>query len=386
MITPMQGYIADHRYLLDVIRQQVGLADPVSINLGELELPLLEHATPGEFVPVGGVLVRDWNPKNHRRESGTSLGMRVYQIEGIRFVHVDFLYHPQRNCTGLYFTAVAAADYRCLYRIALRCHRELEKPRTLPPVLNAEQRQSLWQNTIGFLETANLQRYQAYGARAKRGVLLMGAPGNGKTMACRWIMQECQQRGWEWNQVTPDAYRQARQNNCVDDLFCVDKRGVIFFDDMDLALRDRETVHESDDQAVFLGALDGITVNEGVVFVFTSNCAPELIDRAFKRPGRLDLVLHFEPPGAELRQQLIQRWHADIRRHLDVAKVVSSTNGCSFAEIEELKTLLVMQHLHGGVWDWNAAMEQFAINRRELKTEPQRRVGFQPIDSRLPIY
>src|SRR5207237_7917150 len=106
--------------------------------------------------------------------------------------------------------------------------------------------------------------------------------------------------------VTPDSYRQARAGDCVKQLFSVERRGIIFFDDMDLALRDRERVHESEDQAVFLSALDGITVNEGVVFVFTSNCAPELIDRAFKRQGRFDLVLHFKYPDAGLRRSLIE--------------------------------------------------------------------------------
>jgi len=38
-------------------------------------------------------------------------------------------------------------------------------------------------------------------------------------------------------------------------------------------------------------------VHEGIVFVFTTNCALDLIDRAFKRPGRIDLVLHFKAPG-----------------------------------------------------------------------------------------
>ena len=76
--------------------------------------------------------------------------------------------------------------------------------------------------------------------------------------------------------------------------------------------------HETEDQAVFLSAMDGITVNEGVVFVFTTNCSLDLIDRAFKRPGRLDLVLHFKAPDAELRRQLIERWHADIRGNLDI--------------------------------------------------------------------
>src|ERR671932_449330 len=114
---------------------------------------------------------------------------------------------------------------------------------------------------------------------------------------------------------------------------------------MDLALRDRETVHEIEDQAVFLSAMDGITVNEGVVFVFTTNCSLGLIDRAFKRPGRLDLVLHFKMPDAALRRRLMERWHADIRRGLDLDRAVATTEGYSFAEVEELKNLLVMRFM-----------------------------------------
>src|SRR5258708_40243130 len=102
---------------------------------------------------------------------------------------------------------------------------------------------------------------------------------------------------------------------------------------MDVALRDRNTVRETDDQAVFLSALDGIAGNEGVVFVFTTNCSLDLIDPAFKRPGRLDLVLHFKPPDPELRRRLVDGWHADIRDHLDVDEVIATTEGYSFAEV-----------------------------------------------------
>src|SRR4029077_11198698 len=102
----------------------------------------------------------------------------------------------------------------------------------------------------------------------KRGVLLTGAPGNGKTMACRWVWEECRRRGWEGRLVTPDAYRQARSSDSIEQLFSVDRCGILFFDDMDLALRDRETVHETEDQAVFLSALDGINVHEGGAFWF----------------------------------------------------------------------------------------------------------------------
>src|SRR5262249_56046795 len=94
--------------------------------------------------------------------------------------------------------------------------------------------------------------------------------------------------------------------------FRVERRGIVFFDDMDIALRDRDTVKETDDQAVFLGALDGLTVNEGVVHVFTTNCSLGLIHPAFQRPGSIDLVLHFHAPHADLRRRLMARWHPDI--------------------------------------------------------------------------
>jgi cell division protease FtsH len=206
-----------------------------------------------------------------------------------------------------------------------------------------------------------LRRIKEYGGRAKRGVLLTGAPGNGKTMACRWIWEECRRRHWEWRLVTPDAYRQARgacnAQEAVRELFAVDRRGIVFFDDMDLALRDRETVHETEDQAVFLSALDGISINEGVVYVFTTNCDLDLIDRAFKRPGRLDLVLHFRAPDAALRRRLVERWHEDIKKRINLDHAVAATDGYSVAEVEELKNLLILRFMESNQWDWAWAMK-----------------------------
>lgn len=384
MPSPLQHYTAEHRRLLEAVRSEAGMTDPVAIDLDEFETPLLKAARKGALLPIDEVLVRDWDPENRRGGPGVQLGIRLYEIEGVRFVRVRFPYHDRRNWNGLDFYAVDRKDYRRLYRIALRCRRDQE-PEGESPVLPAEQAQQLWQNTIDYLDPKNLRRITEYGGRAKRGVLLMGAPGNGKTMACRWIWQECRRRRWEWRLVTPDAYRQAREEDNIQQLFSVERRGIVFFDDMDLALRDRETVHETEDQAVFLSALDGITVHEGVVFVFTSNCAPELIDRAFKRPGRLDLVLHFKAPDAELRRRLVERWHADICQALDMDDVVASTDGYSFAEIEELKNLLIMQHLETESWDWAWALKQFDVNRQDLNKRRRRRVGFGSIDQNGPI-
>jgi hypothetical protein len=382
MTSKLKEYTDDHRFLLNIITHQLGFEDPVVIDLDEFHGPVLKAARKGRLVPIDGVLVRDWDPDNRRLHAGIQLGMRLYSIQGIKFVKVRFAFNDQYNGWGLDFIAVEGKNYRRLYKIALSCRRDFEPPSN-PPVLPAEQSEQLWKNTIGYLDPANLRRIKAYGGRAKRGVLLMGPPGNGKTMACRWIWEECRRRRWEWRLVTPDAYRQARESDAIQQLFSVERRGIVFFDDMDLALRDRETVRETEDQAVFLSALDGISIHEGVVFVFTSNCAPELIDRAFKRPGRLDLVLHFKAPDATLRRRLIERWHKDIHSNLDVEQAVASTESYSFAEIEELKNLLIMNYMDTNIWDWNWALDQFDINRKELAARRKRRVGFGQSDQSL---
>jgi AAA+ superfamily predicted ATPase len=205
-------------------------------------------------------------------------------------------------------------------------------------------------------------------------------------MACRWIWEACRCRRWEYRLVTPDSYRDARTRGTIDDLFSVEQRGIVFFDDMDLALRDRERGQETEDQAVFLSAMDGITAHEGVAFVFTTNCSLDLIDRAFKRPGRLDVVLHFNPPDETLRRQLFDRWHEDIRAALDLERAVAETEGYSFAEVEELKNLLVMRFMEVNEWDWGWAVKQFEVNRSELTARNGRSVGFsQPTPSRRQL-
>jgi hypothetical protein len=374
----LKDYAADHRYLLSAAGRAAGLADPVAIDLDEFEWPLLKKARRGPLAPIDGVLVRDWDTDGRRTSLGAQLGLRLYDIAGIPFASVCFNYHLNRVSAGHMFYVAGRADYRRLYRIALRCRRDAEPP-SPPPVLPDEQLDQLWRNTIGYLDRANLCRIKSYGGRARRGVLLTGSPGNGKTMACRWVWEECRRRRWEWRLVTPDTYRQARQGcdaaEAVKNLFTLGKRGVIFFDDMDLALRDRETTFETDDQAVFLGALDGISINEGVVFVFTTNCSLDLIDRAFKRPGRIDLVLRIEAPAAPLRRRLIERWHPEVRGGIDVGRAVATTEGYSFAEIEELKNLLIMRRMDAGGWDWDWALRQFDANRHDLATQ-RRQVGF----------
>lgn len=375
----LQQYSADHRLLLEIVEREAGIREPVACSPGHFLWPLLRAARKGRAVGVDGVLVRDWNVANRYSYPGIQLGIRLYEIGDISFAVVQFSLDFNIQNAGLHFLAVDSSQYVRLYRVARRLLRRTQG-HSEPPLLPKEQLETLWKNTIGFLESRQLEKIREYGGRCRRGVLLTGPPGNGKTMACRWLWEECCRRNWEYIIVTPNTYRQARAScdpeGAVRSLFSVQRRGIIFFDDMDLALRDRERVNETEDQAVFLTALDGINIKEGVVYVFTTNCALDLIDRAFKRPGRIDVALHLEPPNAELRQRLFQRWHADILAQLDLEAAVADTQGFSFAEIEELRNLLIMHYADSDTWDWTWALHQFTRDREDLRSSLGRTLGF----------
>src|SRR5690349_6230789 len=135
--TPLRQLIADHRLVLAEVARAAGLSDPVAIDLDEFATPLLKQSRRGPVLPLAGVR---FSPDDCSNSWATS------------------------------FTAVGRADYRRLYRIARRCRRDVEPP-AQPPVMPPEQFETLWKNTVGYLEPANLRRIRRYGGRAKRGVL-----------------------------------------------------------------------------------------------------------------------------------------------------------------------------------------------------------------------
>ena len=381
-MTPLESYTRDHQTLLKRAAEAAGLVDPIAIDLSEYALPLLTNSVRGALFPVAGALMRDWTETARKTWPGVDFGVRAYRAKnGVPFAYVSAVPDDGLPYTGYRFYAVSRADYFKLFRWAVTCYKA-RHPAGDPPVLADDTLAAVRRNTVDYLRPENLKRIEAFGGRPKRGLLLTGPPGNGKTSACRWVREQCTALDLGTKIVTPDDYRSARTScnpsAAIKELFSLPYPGVVFFDDLDLALRDRARSDSPEDQSVFLGALDGMEVRTGIAYVFTTNLPVELIDPAFRRPGRIDAVLHLPKPDAVLRRRLVARWHEDIRAALDLDRVARETDGLSFAEVEELKNLLVLRYTESETWDWPWAREQFRLQRDELTHDPRPRVGFLP--------
>src|SRR5262245_16785007 len=252
---------SDHRTLVTAAAQAAGIDDPVVVQLEELQNVILGHARRGRFVAIDGVFVRTWDRNYPKYWPGMNFGLRLYTLDNIRLARCVTQYSDDLHNYVHNFFIVARADYLPLFRKAIRLRRR-SAPTDPPPILPPELFDTLRRNSLGYLNRDNLQRIRSLGGRPRRGLLLSGPPGNGKTSACRWLWEECHRLRLQYRIVSPDDFRAARQScnpgEAVKQLFTVSKPGIVFFDDMDIALRDRALSPDKDDQNVFLGAMDGI--------------------------------------------------------------------------------------------------------------------------------
>jgi hypothetical protein len=365
----------DHRYLLRSAGEMLGV--PVrAVNFAwEIEQRLLK-----QLRLVGSVGLDTPEPLveiNTGREGvEVEAGMMHYRLTRVTpSVDVVRVHGGAASCghwPRFDFWAVPKHDYPRLFDYVRQ--RDRRASRQSPPIMSAEQRDILWNNTIGFLKQS-VQVLAKFGVAQRRGVLLSGEPGNGKTMASRWLRDECRRHRLVWRTVSAEEYEQALRDNSLRNLFHLRRPGIIQFDDLDRHLRDRNQEGTTGGHTALLTELDGIEPRHGAVYLFTSNARLGQLDPAIRRPGRIDQVVEFPRPDRELRRRLIvESWHPELRDALDVEQVVTETDRLSFAELEEVKKLLVLRFLETERWEWNVAWRQFNAGRGGRGA---RAIGFQ---------
>ncbi len=200
-------------------------------------------------------------------------------------------------------------------------------------VLPGELKERLVEDVEGFFGAR--EEYERYGVAWKRGVLLLGPPGNGKTHAIKALI--ARMKGVACLYVRSLKAHRKTTHDGVQEVFRRARNSapcLLILEDLD-SLVDKETL------SYFLNEMDGFATNRGILTLATTN-HPERLDAALlERPSRFDRKVTFPLPAEEERRRFLSqtnaRWEPEMRASEDdLAATAAETEGFSFAYLKEL--------------------------------------------------
>jgi len=242
-----------------------------------------------------------------------------------------------------------------------------------------ETRHSIIAHTTRFLEWA--PRLEPHGVSPRRGLLLTGKPGTGKTLVCKVLMNTSPG-------VTCLVAHTAFMMHplYIDELYKVAadlSPSIIFLEDIDLIGqgRLRSGYGMADALSRLLFALDGVQDCRNVVTIATTNWL-EILDEALKdRPSRFDRIISIDPPDAEQRRNYLNY----LARRIPlpdciVEHLVESTAGMTPAQIQEVVHCAAIESAvspdTAEYWDTVFSASSVELALRHVRRSNGGKVGF----------
>ena len=213
-------------------------------------------------------------------------------------------------------------------------------------VLDDEMKTEIKSNTVSFLKQSD--QWIQYGIPAKRGVLLSGEPGTGKTIICKALMSEAE----GITCITTNAYALDADGyvtelyELADDL----SPSIVFIEDLDLIGQSRMEFgyHRGSALLALLAVLDGVEEQKKIVTVATTNFLESLDKALSQRPSRFDRVIRLTRPSIKQRRQLVNRLCRKIPIDENMQEYISiKADNCTPAQLQEIIYGLVIQHTAG---------------------------------------
>lgn len=151
-----------------------------------------------------------------------------------------------------------------------------------------------------------------YGLQTGGGVLLYGPPGTGKTHIARAVAGELNLPFYMITAADVFGRYVGDSENNIRNIFLEARKNplsVVFIDELETIFSKRsENLHEVTHKviSVILQELDGVDKNKNPILLLGATNTPWLIDEAFLRPGRFDIMTFVDLPDADARRQMLQ--------------------------------------------------------------------------------
>ena len=226
-----------------------------------------------------------------------------------------------------------------------RVYVEHETGVTFDDVAGIDEARSELMEVVDFLK--NPERYRRLGGKIPKGVLIVGAPGTGKTLLAKAVAGEA---GVPFFSLSGSDFVEmfvgvgaAR----VRDLFAQAQEkapSIIFIDELDALGKARGIGpvvggHDEREQTLnqLLAELDGFDTQKGVIILAATN-RPEILDPALLRPGRFDRQVVLDRPDLKGREKILRVHVREVKLapELDLAVVAAKTPGCVGADLANL--------------------------------------------------
>ena len=219
-----------------------------------------------------------------------------------------------------------------------------QKKVTFKDVAGVDEAKEELQEIIDFLREP--QKFQKLGGRIPKGVLLMGAPGTGKTLMARAVAGEANVPFFSISGSDFVEMFVGVGASRVRDLFEQGKKNapcIVFIDEIDAVGRHRGAGlgggHDEREQTLnqLLVEMDGFEANEGVILVAATN-RPDVLDPALLRPGRFDRRIIVNRPDVRGREGILDVHTKKIPMSddVDVAVLARGSSGFSGADLANL--------------------------------------------------